>query len=127
MSIATDLGFPEAHLVSHFAGSHAVVIESNHDPEMLERSGRPAWLKRRIRERGHLANGQCADFIANVLEASRELPQAVVVAHISQDCNTNALAVGCTRKMITERGFGEVPVLETHAGRPGAVVQLALQ
>jgi phosphoribosyl 1,2-cyclic phosphodiesterase len=125
MTIATDLGFPGPGLVERFEGSRVIVIESNHDPEMLERSGRPAWLKRRIRERGHLSNGQCADFVAEVLEASSDPPQAILVAHISQECNTNELAVGCTREMIAVRGYGTVPVLETFADRPAAVVQVS--
>ena len=124
ITIATDLGYPRDGLSMHFADSDAIVIESNHDAEMLENSSRPAWLKRRIREIGHLSNDQCAAFLVEVLRKSEKLPTAVILAHISQECNTNPLAMLCTRKALDSQGFIHVDVVQTHKTRPHGIVTL---
>jgi phosphoribosyl 1,2-cyclic phosphodiesterase len=51
VTIATDMAHPTESAVQHFADSNLLVIESNHDVEMLENSGRPLWLKRRSSSR----------------------------------------------------------------------------
>ncbi len=121
MTLATDVGFPQERLVRHFAGSQTIVIESNHDPDMLERSGRPEWLKRRIRERGHLSNDQCADLLTAVVRSSSVLPATVVLAHISQECNTNMLAVRTASGALARESAAGVTVVETFKDRPSAV------
>ena len=124
VTIATDIGFPVPAVVENFTGSDVMVLESNHDPEMLENSGRPAWLKRRIRERGHLSNEQCAELVGAIMRKTGREPAAVVVAHISQQCNTNPLAVGTTRAALDAEGLGTVRVAETFRGRPAEPVQV---
>ena len=122
VTFATDVGFPQEHLVGHFTGAQTIVIESNHDPDMLERSARPEWLKRRIRERGHLSNAQCAQLLTAVLRRSTVLPTTVVLAHISQECNTNSLALRTASDSLARESAGGVKVIETFKDRPSAVV-----
>jgi len=121
VAFATDVGFPLERLVRHFGGAQTIVIESNHDPGMLERSGRPEWLKRRIRERGHLSNDQCAELLTAVVRRSTVLPTTVVLAHISQECNTNPLAVRTASGALTRESAGGVAVIESFKDRPSAV------
>jgi phosphoribosyl 1,2-cyclic phosphodiesterase len=122
--MATDIGFPDPALVERFLDSAALVIESNHDLAMLENSGRPMWLKRRIREIGHLSNDECAQLVIDIVERSRLRPESVVLAHISQQCNTNAHAVRSTSAALSRRGFHEVRVVETFRHRPSEIVSL---
>jgi phosphoribosyl 1,2-cyclic phosphodiesterase len=122
VTLATDIGFPEERLVQHFANSSTIVIESNHDPEMLERSGRPEWLKRRIRERGHLSNDQCSRLLSAVLRRASVPPVTVVLAHISQQCNTNELAVTTTGAMLARESVSGVTVIETFKDRASPVI-----
>ncbi len=124
LTLATDIGFPDDRLLMHFVDSHALVVESNHDPTMLENSGRPAWLKQRIRDIGHLSNDQCARFIVDVVQGSHVNPHTVMLAHISRQCNTNALAVQCTEAALAVNGLTGIQVLETFRSRPSAVVSL---
>jgi hypothetical protein len=49
-------------------------------------------------------------------------PAAVVVAHISQQCNTNPLAVGTTRAALDAEGLPGVPVIESFKDRPAPTV-----
>ena len=122
VAIATDLGFAGEELVEHFRDARALVIESNHDLAMLEGSGRPAWLKKRIREIGHLSNDQCAGFVSEVVRSSARPPGTVVLAHISQQCNTNELAERATSGALLREGFDSVRVVQTFKSVPSEIV-----
>jgi len=122
-TIATDLGFQDDALVDYFKDSHAVVIESNHDIGMLERSGRPDWLKKRIREIGHLSNDQCAQFVTDVIRASAEPPRHVVLAHISQQCNTNEIAERTTVEALLREGYPSVSVVQSYKASPSRIIE----
>jgi hypothetical protein len=121
-TIATDLGYVPEGLTAHCADSHVLVVESNHDPVMLESSRRPDWLKERIRTIGHLSNDGAGRFVRDVLSASRFLPDAVVLAHMSKECNTNARAVECMKRSLDDHGAGSVRVVETFRNAPNETV-----
>jgi phosphoribosyl 1,2-cyclic phosphodiesterase len=121
LAIATDLGYADDGLPMEFAGSDLVVIESNHDPDMLENSSRPDWLKKRIRELGHLSNPQSAALVGEILARSPTSPAAVLLAHLSQECNTEPLAADTMRTALQEFGFGDVRVEVSHAEQPSVV------
>ena len=60
-ALATDLGEVTSCVRDHLLGAEFVVVESNHDREMLRNGAYPAYLKRRILScRGHLSNRDCA-------------------------------------------------------------------
>jgi phosphoribosyl 1,2-cyclic phosphodiesterase len=122
ITVATDMGYTTTGLVEHFANSDIIIVESNHDREMLQNSRRPVWLKRRISEIGHLSNDQCAAFVADVVHHSDRLPRTVVLAHISKVCNTHALAERCTRDALDKLGHGEVEVVPAHRMKPTDVM-----
>lgn len=81
LGIATDLGHATAHVLAHIADCDALLLEANHDPDLLARSAYPPFLQRRIAgTHGHLPNQTAADILA-VVKHSR-LTQ-VVAAHLS--------------------------------------------
>lgn len=124
VTVTTDIANPTDSAARSMADSDVIVIESNHDIEMLENSARPLWLKRRIREFGHLSNDQCAGMLMNVLDHSTMLPKAVLLAHVSQECNTNQIALECTSERLDREGIRGITVAETYphrAGRPVSV------
>jgi len=104
------------------ANSDVIVIESNYDVQMLEASDRPAWLKRRIQEDGHLSNEQCADLILQIIGKSHTLPRSLALAHVSQECNTNALARDCTKAALDGHGINQINLFETYPDRPGTTI-----
>ena len=62
------------------------IIESNHDVEMLLNSNRPAILKSRILSyKGHLSNEDSAFYMSNLIG---ENTKKIVLAHLSEECNT---------------------------------------
>jgi phosphoribosyl 1,2-cyclic phosphodiesterase len=90
LGILTDLGRSSDHVMQHLAGCATMLLECNHDPEMLEKGSYPWPLKRRISGGwGHLANETAAQ-IATALRASG-LTQ-VVAAHLSEQNNRPELA-----------------------------------
>jgi phosphoribosyl 1,2-cyclic phosphodiesterase len=65
-------------------------LEANHDPILLEQSGRPVSLNQRIRGRtGHLANEDAAMLL---VETNPPCLKTLLLGHISQECNSRSLA-----------------------------------
>ncbi len=124
VTVSTDLAHPTDSIVSHMADSSVLVIESNYDVAMLENSRRPEWLKRRIREDAHLSNDQCAETVLQVLDRSASPPANIALAHVSRECNTNALAMECTGVALERRGMKKVNIIETYPERASRVIEV---
>lgn len=87
---ATDLGKATPLVRDAATNCNALVLESNHDPRMLQECRYPWELKQRIASsHGHLSNGDAGALLAEVLHP--ELFQ-VVLAHLSENSNTPAVA-----------------------------------
>jgi phosphoribosyl 1,2-cyclic phosphodiesterase len=95
VTVATDLGHLPADRIPVFLDADAVVLESNHDVEMLWESGRPPELIERILgPEGHLSNESAAEALAEIVGRSHPgRVKNVVLAHLSRDCNTPRLAL----------------------------------
>lgn len=90
LGILTDLGHATAHVLEQLAGCSALLLECNHDPDLLAASAYPPFLKRRVGgDWGHLANGAAAAVAAAVNHAALG---AVVAAHLSEQNNRPELA-----------------------------------
>jgi phosphoribosyl 1,2-cyclic phosphodiesterase len=86
IGIATDLGQVTALVREHLRGCRLLIVEANHDPDMLMNGPYPWFLKQRIRSRtGHLANQETGRLLADVLHPGLE---RVVLAHLSETNNT---------------------------------------
>jgi phosphoribosyl 1,2-cyclic phosphodiesterase len=91
LGIVTDLGEPTDTVADALAGCDALLLECNHDRDLLERGHYPVWLKRRVGgARGHLANAQAADLLDRCRHAGL---RHVVAAHLSRHNNRPELAV----------------------------------
>ena len=90
LGVLTDAGVATPHMRAMLDGCDALVLECNHDAQMLSRSAYPYSLKQRIAgPYGHLANDAAGALLAS-LERSRL--QHLVAAHLSQENNTPQLA-----------------------------------
>lgn len=90
LGLLTDAGHVTPHIVAMLGGCDALVLECNHDADMLARGSYPWHLKQRIAGRfGHLDNQSAAALLRQV-DASRL--QHVVCAHLSEQNNTPELA-----------------------------------
>ena len=105
LGVVTDLGCITQHVVEKLSGCHALVIECNHDIDMLMGGPYPVSLKQRVAGRfGHLDNAG-ARHLVECLE--RGSLRHLIAAHLSQQNNTPALArkalaaaVGCEEDWI---------------------------
>lgn len=90
LGILTDLGHATNHVLEQLSHCHALLLECNHDPELLEGSRYPPFLKRRVGGLyGHLANEASGQIAANIAHpALRQL----VAAHLSEQNNRPELA-----------------------------------
>jgi phosphoribosyl 1,2-cyclic phosphodiesterase len=121
-TVATDIGFATPAVIEAFENSDIMVIESNHDPDMLLRSGRPAALRQRISRGAHLSNHRCAELICSVLERSERHPHSIVLAHLSRECNTHALALKATTQVLRSFGHSSIRVLTAFHNRSSEIV-----
>jgi phosphoribosyl 1,2-cyclic phosphodiesterase len=115
LGVLTDTGCSTPHIEAMLSGCEALVLETNHDLGMLDKSTYPAWLKARVSGPfGHLDNNSSAALLAS-LDCSRL--QHLVAAHLSKQNNTPELAraalvsaLGCTPEWVgladQAEGFG---------------------
>lgn len=100
LGVLTDLGSISSHVEEHFYQCDALVLEANHDPQMLASGPYPFSLKQRVGGFwGHLSNEQAAAFLHRVDQ--RRLKQ-LVVAHISQQNNSLEVARAAIANVLTE-------------------------
>ena len=91
LGVVTDLGCSTHHVAQKLSGCHALVIECNHDLDLLWNGSYPFALKQRVAGRfGHLDNRSAA---ALVRDLERSSLRHIIAAHLSQQNNTPALAV----------------------------------
>lgn len=90
LGLLTDAGEPTSLMVAALRRVDALVLECNHDEQMLRTGPYAPFLKTRIRGgRGHLSNAQAATVLRQ-LDCARL--QWVAAAHLSAQNNTKALA-----------------------------------
>lgn len=87
---ATDIGYITSEIKNALCGCESVVLECNHDEEMLMNGPYPYDLKLRIRSnRGHLSNSVCAEFASELCFVGTK---NILLAHLSEENNDPALA-----------------------------------
>ena len=90
LALATDLGYITDEVSDALLGVENVILESNHDENMLLCGAYPYDLKRRIlSNHGHLSNEAAAAFIGSLVRAGTK---RILLAHLSQDNNLPELA-----------------------------------
>ena len=90
LGILTDLGHATRHVLEQLSDCHALLLECNHDTEMLSNSRYPAFLKSRVGgDFGHLSNAAAAEILAKLQHNSL---RHVAAAHLSQQNNHPSLA-----------------------------------
>lgn len=115
LGVVTDLGVVTPVVCRHLQACDALILETNHDVEMVQRSDRPWPLKQRILGRqGHLSNEQGAELLGTV--AGSRL-QAVFLAHLSAECNTPELAEHAVRQALRSLRRQDVAVHHTFRDR----------
>jgi phosphoribosyl 1,2-cyclic phosphodiesterase len=104
LGICTDLGYMPASVRDHLRGCQVLMIESNHDLELLRGGPYPWSVKQRVMSRvGHLSNDALADFLTTDYDGGAEF---LILAHLSEQNNHPEIA-----RMTAERALGAQPGL----------------
>jgi len=102
VGIATDLGYLPVSVRDHLRGCDVLVMESNHDLEMLRVGPYPWSVKQRVMSRvGHLSNEALADFFTNDYDNGATF---IVLAHLSEQNNHPEIARRGAEKALSARG-----------------------
>ncbi len=100
---ATDMGYVSDEIESCLKDLDLLIIESNHDLEMLMSGSYPWPLKNRIRgEKGHLSNDDTADLLPKII--GDNFPR-ILLAHLSKDNNIPTLAYITAKNNLEDKGF----------------------
>ena len=102
LSVATDMGHVDESVVESICGSDIVLLEANHDVEMLRNGRYPAMLKKRILgELGHLSNDASAQIAVRLLQSGT---RAILLGHLSEENNLPDVAYAAVRDALSGAG-----------------------
>lgn len=123
VATATDMGIMRKNVLEQLAGVDLLLLESNHDPDMLKRNPRysQALKKRILGNKGHLSNEACAQAVLSLAETG---VRHVVLGHLSAENNLPELAFNTVCGMLKEAGLvcgRDVTVDMAWRGRVGNV------
>ncbi len=113
IGILTDLGSITPHIRHCYQHCEALILETNHDPMMLQHGPYPPKLKRRVAGNfGHLSNEQARVLLAELMH---DKLQHVIAAHISDKNNTFELARAALQPVLNVPA-DEIPAIDQEEG-----------
>ncbi len=113
LGVLTDLGSLTPHVVEAYQECDALLLECNHEPELLAQGPYPASLKRRVGGNlGHLSNQQAATLLQH---CNVDRLQHLVLSHLSEQNNTPEHALGRIHQVV-EQGRERVRVASQEQG-----------
>lgn len=90
IAVATDMGHYDQYIIEHLQGLDAILLESNHDVNMLQTGPYPYYLKQRIlSDHGHLSNENAGRLLNHILH---DHLKQILLGHLSKENNYEALA-----------------------------------
>lgn len=104
IAVITDLGVYDDYIVENLKGLDAILMEANHDINMLQVGPYPYYLKQRILgNRGHLSNELAGRLLCRILHDDM---QKIILGHLSKENNMAELAYETVRSEVT---LGDIP------------------
>jgi phosphoribosyl 1,2-cyclic phosphodiesterase len=112
--VATDMGFVDSSLRRELEAARVMVLEANHDVDMLKNGEYPWPLKQRIlSNRGHLSNMDTAWTLVHL----KQKPQKVLLAHLSEANNLPELALSTVGQILNQQGVNNIELIITAQDR----------
>ena len=120
--VATDMGHVTKDIIDNIKYSSALVLESNHDVNMLKMGAYPSYLKERILGKyGHISNETCGKLLSCVMN---DKLKNVFLAHLSEDNNTPDLAYLTVANTLEEFGIYAEKDVNLHIAKPYGITEL---
>lgn len=108
--VATDMGFVDGTLQNMLEGAQVMVLETNHDVDMLKNGSYPYSLKKRIMgPQGHLSNKEAAMAVARL----KQRPKKLLLAHLSESNNRPELAMSTVQEVFRQQGVDDMEIYLT--------------
>uniref|UniRef100_UPI000D3C46C2 MBL fold metallo-hydrolase n=1 Tax=Candidatus Similichlamydia epinepheli TaxID=1903953 RepID=UPI000D3C46C2 len=112
IGICTDLGFVTSGVIGNLLNCTLLLVESNHDPELVARSNLSATDKRRLLGRcGHLSNQECSELLKELAHPGLE---RIYLGHLSENYNKPELALKSAQEALSRTSFQGDIVIATH-------------
>lgn len=126
VGVATDMGVYDDYIVDQLTGLDALLLEANHDINMLQVGSYPYYLKRRILgERGHLSNESAGQLLCRLLHDNMK---TILLGHLSKENNYEALAYEtvCSEVTMGDNPYraADFKITVAHRDRASDVVEL---
>ncbi len=120
--VATDMGHITRDVIENIRHSSALVLESNHDVNMLKAGSYPYALKERVLGKyGHISNETCGKLLSCVMN---DKLKNVFLGHLSQDNNTPDLAYLTVANTLEEFGIKAEKDVNLHIAKPYGITEL---
>lgn len=108
LSICSDIGYISDSVFESLKGSNVLIIESNHDIEMLKNGPYPRFLKERIlSDKGHLSNFECCKVLKDLIKTGLK---KIILCHLSEINNTPEIAYNSAFSAIDKSSDCEIYV-----------------
>lgn len=103
VSVCTDIGVVTDNVIDKLSNSNILLVESNHDINMVEKGSYPFMLKKRILgSKGHLSNASCAELLLTI-ESSKL--SHIFLGHLSEENNKPILALDTVKNTLNVNNF----------------------
>lgn len=121
-AVCTDIGHMDKRMLNLLAGSQLVLLESNHDVDMLMAGAYPYSLKRRILSgKGHLCNEDCGKALVQLYKTG---VKSAILGHLSMENNYPPLAVATVLGVLEEAGIKDMALALALRDRPTGIFKL---
>ena len=122
VSVATDMGRPTVGVFNNIRESEVVLLEANHDVDMLKNGSYPERLKRRIlSDTGHLSNDMTALFAERLAGSA---VRTMLLGHLSENNNLPELALGAVCGRLRERACSDIAVAVAYQNTASEVYEV---
>lgn len=119
VGIALDMGYPTKLATERLRGSNALILEFNHDPDMLRQCDRPWEIKQRIMSKtGHMSNQAALELLCELVHDDL---QVVVLAHVSQEANCGKTLCSLVSDRLEEIDRSDIDIIlgsQDEVGQP---------
>jgi len=109
----TDLGEMPVPVINRIKNCDYYFLEANHDPGWQKASRRPYQIiERNLSEFGHLSNEQSGEILSKVIskEDGKRRTRGVMLAHISNECNSHILAVDTVKNILSANDINDLDI-----------------
>jgi len=122
IGVITDLGKSTRLVEDRLKGCQALIVEFNHDPDLLDNGPYPLYLKQRIKGNdGHLSNEQAGELIRAV---SHNKLKKIVLAHVSEKNNHPDIAYRQATAVLRNCGLNQTDVSISSQDETGPLMDL---